>query len=308
MSDAISTLRPGIAAFVAGTLSALLFVAVLSNSLGGMILFGMAQLPLYLVALSLGPGFAAAAAVWAFGVLVPSVSLVGALGFLVWAAIPVLAVTATALRSQRPNPGLLVLALTGIVITAFIAADVVNAGVSGGLEARIRGWMAPMLMHGASKAAIRQINGLLLFVPSMIGCFALLISVGNGILAQGALSRFRLNRWPSPRMASLTIPRWVSIAFVVTLTAGIAGAGEVRFVGSNLAILIAVPLMFGGFAALHDWTSRHPTYWAVLPGVYAMCLVSGGWPIPVIVALGIVDQWFGIRQRQAKPTGEKYDG
>ena len=156
MSDAISTLRPGIAAFVAGTLSALLFVAVLSNSLGGMILFGMAQLPLYLVALSLGPGFAAAAAVWAFGVLVPSVSLVGALGFLVWAAIPVLAVTATALRSQRPNPGLLVLALTGIVITAFIAADVVNAGVSGGLEARIRGWMAPMLMHGASKAAIRN--------------------------------------------------------------------------------------------------------------------------------------------------------
>ena len=288
-----------------------MFLAFQTGTIGGMILFWMAQLPLFLVALSLGPGWGLAAAGWGFGSLVLVAHLVAGLEYAVIAPLPVLAMTGAALRGRKPDPALMVIAVTAVVVTAFIAADIVNFGVSGGLQGRIR------LSIGSIVAAAHQgrlswvetpaFDRLAAFVPGIMGWVVMLIAIGNGVLAQGALARFGWNRWGSPRMSRLTMPRWTSVVTVVALAVGAAGSGEVRFIGVNLAIMAAVPVMFGGFAVVHSWTDKYPAYWPVVPGLYVVSFVVG-WTIPLVVALGMVEQWFGLRHKMSRPTEERTDG
>lgn len=307
----MSSLRPGLAALVAGAVSALLFLAFQTGSMGGMILFWMAQLPLFLVALSLGPAWGLAAAGWGFGMLALAAHLMLGLEYAVLAPLPVLAMTGAALRGRKPDPALMLMALAAVVITAFVAADIVNLGVSGGLQTRIRLGIGSVLAAAhrgrMSWVDIPTLNRLAGFVPGIVGCVVMLIAIGNGVLAQGALARFGWNKWGSPRMARLTLPRWTSVFLVVALAAGVAGSGEVQFVGGNLAFMAAVPIMFGGFAVVHSWSDKYPAYWPVVPGLYVVSFVVG-WSIPLVVALGMVEQWFGLRHKMARPTEERTDG
>lgn len=307
----MSSLRPGLAALVGGAFSALLFLAYLTGSMGGMVLFWMAQLPLFLVALSVGPAWGLAAAGWGFGMLALAAHLVLGLGYAVLAPLPVLAMTGAALRGRKPDPGLMLVALAAVVATAFVAADVVNLGGSGGLEGRVRlgiGSAISVLHRGRlAWVDIATLNRLAGFAPGIFGAVVMLITVGNAVLAQGALARFGWNKWGSPRMARLTMPRWTSIFLMVAVAAGAAGSGEVRFIGGNLAVMAAVPIMFGGFAVVHGWADKYPAYWPVVPGLYVVSFVVG-WTIPLIVALGMVEQWFGLRHKMARPTEERSDG
>ncbi len=276
-----------------------------------MVLFWMAQLPLFLVALSLGPGWGLAAAGWGFGLLVLVAHLLLGLEYAVVAPLPVLAVTGSALRGRKPDPGLMLIVLAAIVVTAFVAADIVNADVSGGLQGRLRSSIGSVLVAAhqgrLSWVEAPTLDRLSAFVPGIMGCVVMLIAIGNGVLAQGALARFGWNKWGSPRMARLTMPRWTSVFTVVAIAAGAAGSGEVRFLGANLAIMAAVPVMFGGFAVVHSWTDKYPAYWPVVPGLYVVSFVVG-WTIPLVVALGMVEQWFGLRQKMSRPTEERTDG
>ncbi len=305
----MSSLRPGLAAVLGGALAALLFLALQTGSLGGLILFWMAPLPLFLVALSFGPGLAGAASLWAFAMLSGTMSWVIGLEFLVVMAIPVIAVGGAALRGPKPDPGFMLLVLVAMVVTAFAAAEIVNAGVPGGLQGRIRAAVAAVAA-AAPKSDTRWMNVGMLdrvsgFIPGISGAMVVLITIGNGVLAQGALARFGWTRWASPRMSRLTMPRWTSLVFGAVIAAGFFGAGEVRFVGQNLAVITAVPIMFGGFAVVHSWSERHPAYWPLVPGLYVLSFLIGG-TVPLIVALGLVEQWFGLRRRIGPPgRGEK---
>lgn len=307
----MSSLGPGLAALLGAAISVVLFLAFQTGTLGGVVLVCMAQLPLFMVALSLGPGWGLAAGAWGIGMLVAARHIFLGLDYALLAVLPVLAMAGAALRGRKPDPGLMLIALTAVVVTAFIAADIVNLGVRGGLETRLR------LSVGAVLAAERQsrlssvdgatLSVLLGFVPGFAAALVMLITIGNAVLAQGALARFGWNRWGSPRMARLGLPRWSSLFMVVALAAGAAGSGEVRFVGGNLAIMAAVPIMFGGFAVVHSWTDRYPAYWLVVPVFYAVSFMVG-LTFPLGVTLGMVEQWFGLRQRIARPTEEKTDG
>jgi hypothetical protein len=307
----MSSLRPGLAALAGGALSALLFLAFQTGTVGGLVLFWMAQLPLFMVALSLGPAWGLAASGWGFGLLVMVAHLVLGMEYAVVASLPVLAVTGAALRGRKPDPALMLIALTAIVITAFIAADIVNLGVSGGLQGRIRLGIGSMLAISRqghlSWIEAPALDRMVVFVPGIMAWVVMLIAIGNGVLAQGALSRFGWNKWGSPRMARMTMPRWTSVFLVAALVAGAAGSGEARFLGLNLAIMASVPVMFGGFGVVHSWTEKYPSCWPVVPGLYVVSFVVG-WTIPLIVALGMVEQWFGLRRKMARPTEERSDG
>lgn len=307
----MSSLRPGLAALLGGALSGLLFLAFQTGSIGGMVLFWMAQLPLFLVALSLGPAWGLAASGWGFGMLVTIGHLLLGLEYAVLAPLPVLAMTGAALRGRKPDPALMLLALAAVAVTAFVAAEIVNLGVGGGLQTRVRLGVGSLISaaHRGQLAwvDVATLNFLAGFVPGIVGCVVMLIAIGNGVLAQGALARFGWNRWGSPRMARLTMPRWTSVFLGVALAIAVVVPGEVRFLGGNLAIMAVVPIMFGGFAVVHSWTEKYPAYWPVVPVLYVVNFVVG-WTIPLVVALGIVEQWFGLRHKMARPTEERSDG
>jgi len=82
----------------------------------------------------------------------------------------------------------------------------------------------------------------------------------------------------------------------------VAGAGGMAglpawsgMVAANLAVVLAVPLVFEGLALVHFLANRRRTGILVLVGTYG-CLILI-WP--VVGLLGLVDEWVGLRQRFA---------
>ena len=296
-------------AALGGLIGALLFGAALTGSLGGYILFWMAPLPLFLVGLRLGPrpvalaGLIGTAALAAFE---PGLGLL----FAVAAALPtiVLAGLAVALPRER-CASTLVLALTGLGVAAFVVAYLMawnqEGGLKGAATATVReataaakdmfDQMMPgeVQVPGASDEWVEKAGTQL---PGMLAAVWMLILAANGILAEGALARFGGGLRPPPAMASISVPRAVSVVLGAALVAAYAGKGEIAFIGVSLVEILSVPLLFGGLGVVHALLARHPARAVLLSVFYAVIF---GFTITLIVALGVIDQWVGLRRRLA---------
>ena len=86
-------------------------------------------------------------------------------------------------------------------------------------------------------------------IPGIAAASWMVMAVINGALAQGVLARFGVAWRPSPDLANLGLPRW--------MTAALGGAALVtllgepwRFLGINLMIALSVPFCLGGLAVL----------------------------------------------------------
>jgi hypothetical protein len=229
------------------------------------------------------------------------------------AAIPALVLTFLALaRPTPPTLRRLVLGLTVLGCAAFVLVYAGSLGQEGGLEAALRTATAQTVQQ------LRQESGTALppeteqMMPAIAraatgGVIAvwLLLIAGNAALAQGVLVRFERNLLPSLPMASLDLPSAVSTAFAAALAAWLFGPGQVAFIGGNLAEILVVPLTLGGLAVIHMAVRRHPARLLMLIGVYVVALFL--WPIVPIVAIGVIDEWVGLRQRLAAGSnrGEK---
>jgi len=291
-------------AVLGGLVASLLFVAALTGSFGGLILFWMAPLPLFVVGLRLGMRplvFAGVVGTVAVGAGDPAWGL----AFAATAALPVLLLTGIALvvPAER-SAGALVLGLTGLGVLAFGVTCLLAVDQDGGLQ----GVITTAVKDAATQNA-QQFPQLPAFPADMLdgigrwllGFFValwLVIFAGNGILAHGAVGWFGGGLAPAPAMASIALPRVVSIGFAAALVAAIAGSGEIAFVGINLAEILAMPLMFGGLGVVHAALARNPARAVWLTVFYAVFL-GIGLTIAVIVALGVIEQWVGLRQRFA---------
>ena len=70
--------------------------------------------------------------------------------------------------------------------------------------------------------------------PALAVASWLLMMTINGVLAQGALARFALNRRPSPDIATLTVPRWLLPAIVIAALLALVVSGDLGYLGGNL--------------------------------------------------------------------------
>jgi hypothetical protein len=293
-------------AVLAGLLAAMMLASVLLDptGIGGLILRSMAALPLFAVGLSLGIPAAGVAAVvgigasWALG---PPLGI----GFAIGTALPVMVVVPLALRPPAPPlGGRMVVGLTVVGLVAFVLLDLAFLGQPDGLE----GAIAAALSEGFLQVAARmpELDVTQFGTPehwafwltgALTSCWLLVIAI-NGVLAQGALARFHRNLVPAPEMAAISVPRVTSVAFVAAAVAAWLGTGEVAFIGVNLAEILAVPLVFGGLGVLHALAARHPARQMILTMLYVVVL-GIGLPIALIVVLGMIEQWAGLRRRFA---------
>ncbi|MEA2757036.1 MAG: hypothetical protein QOJ54_3325, partial [Aliidongia sp.] len=124
-------------AIIGGLLAGLLFGAMLTGSFGGMVLFWMAALPLFVVGIRLGLRLVAVAGLVgtvAVSIGEPAVGLV----FAVMVALPVLLMTGLTLSTPRPRTArALVLGLTALGLAYFAVACLLAAGQPGGLEGSV---------------------------------------------------------------------------------------------------------------------------------------------------------------------------
>src|SRR5437763_796751 len=142
-------------------------------------------------------------------------------------------------------------------------------------------------------------------IPGIAAASWMVMAVINGALAQGLLARFGLAWRPSPDLAQLGLPRWLTAALGLAAAATLVG-GTWRFLGINLIIALSVPFCLGGLAVVHAAVRRLPHPGMALIAFYMLAGMFG-WPLLAAAALGLVEAWLGLRRRLA-PHGVRIDG
>jgi len=298
-----------------GGASACLYLALLLGSPGAMILVYLTQLPLFLAGLWFGAGAAAIAGVSAAVVLLAASDVLAAAIFAALNAVPVVLLVRQTLLARRNAdgtlswypPGRLTVWLTALGILG-IAAALLLLGGPDGLQATLRDIIARALDHLTERSLPdrdRVAATLASVIPGIAAASWMVMAVINGALAQGVLVRFGVAWRPSPDLANLGLPRW--------MTAALGGAALVtllgepwRFLGINLMIALSVPFCLGGLAVLHAAVRRLPHPGIALVAFYTLAGMFG-WPLLVAAILGLFEAWLGLRRRLA-PHGVHIDG
>jgi hypothetical protein len=302
---------------ILGALGAAFDLAVLTGWPGGLILAFFAQLPLFAAGLWLGVGSALAAGATASVILLAEGGLAAGTAFAAVNAAPAVLLTRQALLARNgPDgalewypSGLLTAWLSGLGLAGLTAA-VAFLGGPNAIETSLNDLLAPLFDRLANESEANRvalIRLLALITPGALAASWMTMTTSNAILAQGVLVRFGKAWRPSPDLAGLTLPIWLS-ALLVAAAILTALGGTARFLGVNLLILLSVPFCLAGLAVLHTAVRRLPRPQFPLVAFY---LLAGlfGWPLLVIAVVGALDAPLGLRRRFAplRSTGGKLD-
>jgi hypothetical protein len=287
-----------------GAASGLLYALALGGVLGAALL---APLPLFLA--GLGAGLAASLWASAIGLLLAGAAggLEGAVNYAVASAAPVVVVTRRALLNRAAAgggvewypPGLVLTWLTGLGVAVLIGTMILLSGAPGGLEAEVDRAVAAALAGmppGANMAQIEAFAHAIAPILPGLGIAGWLMVVAlNGILAQGLLVRFGQNLRPSPRVEDVELPNWMPLALAAAVAAAFLG-GSAGYAGKNATAVLAVPFFFAGLGVVHALVRRLSGGPLALVAFYAI-MAMFGWPVLLVAALGLVDQWVAFRAR-----------
>jgi Predicted membrane protein (DUF2232) len=274
-----------------------------------MILVYLTPLPLFVAGLWLGAGASALAGLAGSLLLAATSNLVAAAVFAGVNAVPALLLVRQSLLA-RPfpggavewyPPGLLTAWLTGLGLAA-IAAAVLLLGGPQETQTALRGVLTPVLDPASDQNMPEhdEVIGFVAFIlPGIIATSWIVMTVTNGSLAQGLLARFGANWRPSPDLAALSLPMWITLLLAVA--AGASGiGGTARFLGVNVMIVLAVPFCLAGLAVLHAVARRFARPAIPLVTFYVLAGVFG-WPLLLVAVLGLLDSPLGLRRRFAPP-------
>ncbi len=311
-------------ALAAGCASALMFASIISGALISLLLFYLAPLPLMVAAIGWGPlsatvgGIAAAIGLGAiFGlpyciafavtVAVPAWWL----GHLALLGRPIASDVSSADGAAPVAPDLEWYPVGRILlwIGAFAALTTMAALLTLGTDAdaitgALRRFLLRMLdLRDAAPSAEteRWIDALVNIAPSAAALVAMATLTLNLFLAAKITATSgRLHR-PWPNLKSAALPPMTLAALCVAIA--------LCFTGGLLAILaqiVTATLMMAyalvGFAVLHTLTLALKSRAVWLGCTYVVVAVFG-WPVLAMVALGLADAVFGLRQRylQGRP-------
>ncbi|HEV2678642.1 MAG TPA: DUF2232 domain-containing protein [Aliidongia sp.] len=313
----MSIVRSTAFAVAGGLAAALLFVSLAKGNLGGIILMGMTPLPLFLVGLSLGVMPAAIASMVGAAVILAVDMLYGTV-FLADFALPVMIVVPLALWRRRDETkwrpaSQLVIGLTVLAAVVFLVSELSLIGQPGGMEGSLRtviGTLGKELRNQDPQIgdqAEHMLQSAARWLPGVGAAAWIGLIAANGVLAQGALAGFGWARRPAPKVAAIAVPWFALVPLAAAIAAAVLGRGEIAFAGSNLTVILAMPFLFQGLGVIHALAARSSKRAWLLAGVYVAVLIFG-WPIPLIVALGVIEQWVGLRRRYAATGREKSDG
>ncbi|MFO0998606.1 MAG: DUF2232 domain-containing protein [Alphaproteobacteria bacterium] len=292
-----------------GILSGAMLGALMTGVPAAMLFLYAVPLPLYVAGLSLGTGACAlavaagtAAATFMGGITMggPFLVLFGAPAvFIVWKALSS-RTTATQEIEWYPVGNILgwlaLFALAGIVAAAFAAA-----GSEGGFEGEIRR-MVPeavnLLFEGPVPPELaRRIEQWARLFPAMLAMVWIAMTALNAALAETVLARKGRAKRPQPAWLSIEAPGWTPYAFSAAVILGAIGPPSLRFVGENLAPVLAMPYFFVGVAVAHSLARRLRTPALALVIFYMILILLGFVAMVLVAALGFAEMWLGLRRR-----------
>ena len=292
-------------AVLAGLASSALFLSVLTGFPGVVLLAYFVQLPLLLVGLTLGLTGSVIAA--ASGLLVNGL-IAGFATALVYALVqivPTLVVVRQALLSRRDGgqiewfpPGLLLAQLTTLAAGAILIAFVLFLNEPGGLEGAIEAFVTSALQEfGALPEGVApEFGGWIFVFPGLMATSWLIMIVVNAVLAQALAVKIGWNRRPSPDIIALELPWWLWPAIGLAVFLSLLGETGFGFLGRSLLMVLVVPYVFLGLAVLHALARKWAYPGLALAALYGSIVVLG-WPLLVVLLLGLVEDWAGLRRR-----------
>ena len=179
-------------------------------------------------------------------------------------------------------------------------------GDPGGLEGSVRqflvmGFGDAAAGTGDAELGVAQvIDSFAQVFPGMVVVSWLTMAIVNAALAQGVLMRFGRNLRPAMRVAEVELPHWTPMLLAVAgVLALVGGDGQLSYLALNVAIVLLVPFFFAGLAVVHAFASGRQARTLLLVVFYFFLLVSG-WPIALLIGLGVIEQWAGLRRRFAR--------
>jgi Predicted membrane protein (DUF2232) len=291
-----------------GGLSGAAVLAALAGSPLGVVLFYFAPLPLLFVGLGFGSsvfGFAAAAGL---AVAVAFGGFAGAGLYGGMHVIPSWLIVQQALRRCASSPdgwqpiGRVLAALT--LLIAFVVASTTWVGRgAAGIEGEVRELLttvghvaAPGLDEADHRALVDRLTPLFLGFSAITWLVMMIVNSG---LAQSLLAARGWNRRPRPRWSQLRLPGWFDWVLVATAATALVADGDAGFLARNIVMILLTPYFFVGLAVTHLVLRRAPMPVLALGAFYGILLVffliAGG----IVAAIGVVEQWIGLRDRLA---------
>jgi hypothetical protein len=308
-------LKYSLTAVLLGALSALLYLSVIVTP-GGVIMASFTQAPLFIAGLSLGlPAALMATAVASVSVMTAG----GLLGGIVHAlvnALPVLILLNRALLSRRaPDggvewypPGLLVAWLSGLAAVTLGVLLTILAMGQGGMAGSVHRQIDLILpMFGPNQESLRPLFEIVApILPAIIVAAWMLVTMANGAIAQAITTGMRRGLRPALKIAETELPNWLAIALVIAAGVVLLGHGLIGTIAANATVMLLVPFVVLGLAVVHLATRGVRARGFLLGGLYAVTAILT-WPLIVIIALGLIEQGFGLKRRiaAAAPGGTK---
>ena len=301
----------------AGCASALMFASIISGALISLLLFYLAPLPLMVAALGWGPLAATIGGIVAASGLGAIFGLPYCIAFAITVAVPAWWLGHLALLG-RPLPsagsgngaapaapslewypvGRILLWIAGFAALATIAAMLTLGTDAETITNSLRRGLSRIL--GARDAATsgdieRWVAALAVIAPAAATIVAMMtLSLNLWLAGKITATSGRLHRpWPDLRSAEL--PSMTLVALCVALALCFIG-GLVAMFAQIVTTALMMAYALTGFAVLHTVTLalKSRVFW--LCCAYAI-VMTFGWPVLAMIALGLADAVFGIRQR-----------
>ncbi|HYN38323.1 MAG TPA: DUF2232 domain-containing protein, partial [Rhodospirillales bacterium] len=271
----------------------------------GVIAVYLAPLPLLMAGLALGPsGFGLAAATGlAVAVVFGGFAAAGLYGGM--HVIPSWLIVQQALRSHAGSadgwrPIGHVLAALTLMIAFVVACTASVSGGADGVEASVRALLtaATSMLAGIDETTrgtlVDQVAPLFLGFSAV---FWLTTMVANAALAQGLLAARGWNRRPRPQWSALTLPSWLDWPLVGVAVVALVGSGDVAYVARNVVVILLAPYFLLGLAVVHSVARRAASRTLMLAAFYALLMVFFVFAAALVAALGVAEQWIGVRRR-----------
>ena len=298
----------GVAA-LCGALAAGPYFVPVSGTPGSLILVYLSQLPLFFAGLWGGVTTAVLAGVIASLMLLAASNIMAVVVFAALNVAPVILLVRQALLARNGAdgtiewypPGLLAVWLTGLGFMGIVVTLLLFGGPKE-IQSIVGDVLAPALdrLFDEQAPGRDDLAGLLaMIMPGVVIVSWMLMTLTNGSLAQGLLARFGANWRPSPALVALELPTWFPVLLLLALIATALG-GVMRFVSVNVIIVLTVPFCLSGLAVLHTIAYRFSRPAVPLVGFYVLAGIFG-WPLLLVILLGLLDTSFGLRRHVRVP-------
>lgn len=309
--------------FIAGCVSAVLYLTVTTGSLFGLLLFYLTPLPIFIA--GLGWGIVSAVIAGGSGFAVTSVTSGLQPGFLFFAtvAMPVIALIRLALLSRTipdtdpprsewyPLGRLLI--WTGVISCVLVGLAVLLTGPDAtAFENAIRQFLIGLFeaneplkrqLEAGGRRNVEQIVNLLVWImPPASAALWMLTTLLNLRIASWAVERSGRMRRPRDIVKNIDLPRLAGPALAAALITSFAG-GLVGIMAASFTAVLTIAFVIQGLAVVHVVTQGHAFRPFLLSGAYLLLLMTGWIGIVLIGAVGLAELFFGLRHRFANRGG-----